>query len=159
MIGLSVGLGMTLSAAVWVSSLRGLGQSAARLVEVVALGRLSPLLLAVLATGLLPAALLLAPLSGVSLAAAVAFSLLFGAGNGLVTIVRGALPLVLFDPEAYGTIVGRLLMPSFYLGALAPLAYALAIERYGPAVVLHLTTALAAVAAGSALLLWARTGR
>jgi predicted MFS family arabinose efflux permease len=152
-IGMLAGLGMTTAAAVWVSSLRGIGQSAARLVEVTMLGRLSPLVLALLATGLLPLSLLLAPFSGDSLAAAIAFSLLFGAGNGLVTIVRGTLPLMLFDPAHYGAIVGRLLGPSFYLGALAPFAYALVIERFGHEAAFHLTTALAALAFASAVVL------
>ena len=37
----------------------------------------------------------------------IAFALLYGAGNGLVTIIRGTQPLVLFDPAAYGQIVHR----------------------------------------------------
>ncbi len=149
MIPLLVALGVAPVAAVGFATLRGIGQSSARLGEVLFGRRLSPFSLAVIATGAVPVALLFAFFAGVSSFAAVAFAFVYGAGNGLLTIARGTLPLVLFDVRAYGATVGRLLAPGFYLSALAPLAYALAIERFGAnaAVAIALVLALAVVAA------------
>ena len=48
--------------------------------------------------------------------AAALFALMYGAGNGLLTIMRGTVPLVLFDPSAYGRVVGRLIAPFPALG-------------------------------------------
>ncbi len=101
MIGILAGLRVAASAAVGIATLRGIGQSTARLAEVLFGARLHPLALGVVATGLLPICFLAGLAAGRSLAAGAAFALLFGAGNGLVTIVRGTAPLVLFDHREY----------------------------------------------------------
>jgi Major Facilitator Superfamily len=153
MIGMLAGLGMAAWLAVWIATLRGIGQSSARLCEVLSGSRLHPLTLAVLATALLPVAFLAGLLSGEFVLAGVAFAFLYGAGNGLVTIIRGTLPLVLFEPEAYGSLVGRLLAPSFLLAALAPLGYAAIIENFGDLAAFVLSVALAALVFGAAVTL------
>ncbi|NEV03075.1 MFS transporter, partial [Bradyrhizobium sp. UFLA 03-164] len=66
-----------------------------------------------------------------------------GAGNGILTITRGTLPLILFDHRSYGTLVGRLIVPSFILPAAAPLVYAIVIDRFGNTSALYLSTGLA----------------
>lgn len=159
MIAMLAGLGLAASLAVWTSTLRGVGQSLARLCEVLFGARLHPFALGVLATGLLPVCFVVGLFSGVSLPAAAAFAFLYGAGNGLVTIARGTLPLALFDHRTYGALTGALLVPSFFAAALAPLAYAFVIERYGEAAALHLSTAVAAAVLAAALALRARFGR
>lgn len=153
MIGVLTGLGVGATLAVWISTLRGIGQSSARLGEVLFGGRLSPLALGVLATGLLPLGFLVGLASGRTPLAGIAFALLIGAGNGLVTIVRGTLPLVLFDPRTYGGTVGRLVTPGFFVSALAPLAYAVVIERFGAAAAVHLSIGLATLALAAATIL------
>ena len=153
MIALLAGLGVAASTAVWVSTLRGIGQSSARLCEVLFGGRLHPLLLNLLAASLLPVCFVAGLYSAELAWTAVAFALLYGAGNGLLTITRGTLPLVLFDPATYGALVGRLLVPSFFCAAAAPLAYALVIERFGEVAALHLSTAVAAVIVAAGLVL------
>lgn len=158
MIGMLAGLGMAPALAVWVSTLRGVGQSAARLAEIRFGRRLSAFGLAILATGLTVPCFLFPVAFGAAPAAGIAFALLFGAGNGLVTIVRGALPLVLFDPARYGQTVGRLITPGFFVSALAPLVYALVIERFGDAAALWLSFLLAAGALVAALVLALRFG-
>ncbi|HYF87994.1 MFS transporter [Azospirillum sp.] len=158
MIGMLAGLGMAPALAVWVSTLRGVGQSAARLAEIRFGRRLSAFGLAILATGLIVPCFLFPVAFGAAPAAGIAFALLFGAGNGLVTIVRGALPLVLFDPARYGQTVGRLITPGFFVSALAPLVYALVIERFGDAAALWLSFLLAAGALAAALVLALRFG-
>ena len=153
MIALLGGLGLAAGVAVWVASLRGIGQSAARLCEVLFGARLHPLALNLFAALLLPVGFAAGLLSGEALAAAIAFALLYGAGNGLLSITRGTLPLALFDHRTYGALVGRLLVPSFLLAAVAPLGYAVVIERLGDiaALVLSVAIALTTLAAAAAL--------
>ena len=71
----------------------------------------------------------------------------------MLTITRGTLPLMLFDPKSYGASVGRLLAPGFVLSAASPLAYALLIERYGAGAALILSGMLAVAMLASAILL------
>jgi hypothetical protein len=153
MIGILTGLGVAPTLAVWIGGLRGVGQTTARVCEIVFGRRLHPLTLAVVATAIMPVGFAVGLLSGRIGAAAVAFALLFGVGNGLATIVRGTLPLVLFEPHVYGALVGRLLVPAFFLAALGPLAYALLIERFGnyAALILSLVLGIAIFAAAVAL--------
>ena len=60
-----------------------------------------------------------------------AFTLVFGAANGLSTIVRGAVPLALFGTRGYGEILGILATPYLLLNAIAPLAFSLIVDRIG----------------------------
>lgn len=149
LIPLLVALGLALPAAVAVSSLRGVGQSAARFIEFASGSRLHPLDLTTVACALLPITLALAPFAGASHVAALAFSIGGGAGNGLVTIARGAVPLVLFDPRAYGAVTGRIGAPAFWFSALAPFAVALVLDHGGVGAAL-LALAVPAVAAAAA---------
>ncbi len=153
MIGLLQGLGLAASIAVWAATLVGIGQATARLGEVLLGARLHPLNLAVLASAFLPTAFLTGLLIPSLPAVGLAFVLLYGAGNGLSTIIRGTLPLVLFDASVYGSLVGRLLAPGFYLSALAPLAYATTIEHLGPVAALWLSAACGVVILTAALVL------
>jgi len=159
MITVMTGLGMAVSAAIWVSSLRGIGQSLARLAEVISGGRFDPFDLNLAATAMLPLCFLAGLFSGQMLAAAILFNFLYGAGNGILTITRGTLPLVLFDPRHYGAIAGRLLAPSFFFAAVAPLAYALVIERFGAGMAMYLSLALGFAILAASLVLRLRFGQ
>jgi hypothetical protein len=64
-----------------------------------------------------------------------AFALLHGAGNGILTIARGTLPLAIFGPENYAYRLGLIGAPSRICQALAPLAFGLLIEPMGKLVV------------------------
>lgn len=153
MVGVLTGVGLTATAAVWIAALRGVGQSLSRFCEVLFGGRIDPLKLNLLATLMLPIAFAAGLFSGTSLTAAIVFASLYGAGNGLLTITRGTMPLVLFDPRSYGTLVGRLIAPSFVFSAVAPVAYAFVIERFGDSGALYLSQAVAAIALLASLLL------
>lgn len=124
---LLVASGATLAAAIAAGTLVGPAQVAARLAEFALVRRIHPLDSGRLSVALFPVGagllLLLGPLG------AAPFAILYGAGNGLFTIVRGTLPLALFGPEGYGARLGALMVPGRFLGALAPLAFALAVER------------------------------
>jgi hypothetical protein len=67
--------------------------------------------------------------------AAAAFALLHGAGNGILTIARGTLPLAIFGPENYAYRLGLIGAPSRICQAIAPLAFGLLIEPLGKLVV------------------------
>jgi MFS family permease len=131
------------AAALAAATLVGPAQVAARVVDFTFLQRFHPLVSARLATMLHPmgaAALLLfgAP-------AAFAFTVLHGAGNGILTIAKGTLPLTLFGPEGYGWRQGLISAPSRIAQAAAPFLMALAIDRVGQGA-LYLTSALILVA-------------
>jgi MFS family permease len=159
MIGMLAGLGLSPAVAVWIATLRGVGQTSARICEIVFGKRLHPLTLGVVSTSILAVAFAAGLLSAQHAAAAIAFALLFGIGNGLITIVRGTLPLVLFEHRVYGALVGKLLVPSFFLSAFGPLAYALLIERYGDYAALTVSLALAGIVVAAAAALRIRFHR
>lgn len=154
MIAILAGLGLGAQAAVWVAAARGVGQSAARLCEVATGGRSDAKRLNLIACLLLPPAFAACLAGGSSVVAALGFSLAYGAGNGLLTITRGTLPLVLFDPRRYGLTVGRLIAPGFAAAAVAPVAYAAVMARWGAEGALVLSLGLGIIAGLAALLLF-----
>jgi hypothetical protein len=56
---------------------------------------------------------------------------IYAGGYGIMWIARGTLPLALFGPTRYATLMGRLAFPSLIVQALAPSAGALLIEYSG----------------------------
>jgi MFS family permease len=153
MIAILAGLGLAASASVWIATLRGIGQSSARLCEILFGKRLHPVLLNLLACALLPLCFVAGLFGGQFVVAALAFAFVYGAGNGIATITRGTLPLVLFDHRAYGALVGRLLVPSFIVSASAPLIYASVIGRFGESGALYLSIGAAGITMVAAILL------
>jgi predicted MFS family arabinose efflux permease len=81
--------------------------------------------------------------------------LLYAAGYGIMWIARGTLPLALFGPEGYATLIGRLAFPSLIVQALSPAAGAWLIERSGVDVTMAVLTALAAINVALIAALWA----
>lgn len=142
--------GLALGAAVATAALVGPCQVAARLAEALLLRRLSPLWSARAAA--------LGPPAGATLVlafgpvAALPFAVLHGLGNGLLTIVRGTLPLALFGAVGYGARQGWLTLPARLLGALSPWGFGLALERWGVQA-LWATVALGAAALAGLMLL------
>ncbi len=121
--------GATLAVAVGVGALVGPAQVAGRLLEFGFLRRVHPLLSARLASLAHPLGALALLLAGAP--AAVLFALLHGAGNGILTIAKGTLPLVLFGARGYGARQGWLMMPARLAQAAAPFLFGLALERWG----------------------------
>ena len=72
---------------------------------------------------------------------AAGFALLHGAGNGMMTIASGTLPLALFGPKGFGQRQGLIIAPARAAQAFAPLLFGLLIEQNG-AGALWLTTGL-----------------
>jgi hypothetical protein len=73
---------------------------------------------------------------------AVPFVLLHGAGNGMLTIARGTLPLALFCPAGYGLRTGILSAPARILQGGAPLLFGLVLDGAGPLMALLFTGSL-----------------
>jgi MFS family permease len=121
--------GATLATAVAMGALVGPAQVAGRLLEFGFLQRFSPLLSARLAAMAHPLGAAAFALFGAPLAAGLA--LLHGAGNGILTIANGTLPLLLFGPQGYGRRQGLLMLPARFAQAAAPFAFGVCIDRWG----------------------------
>ncbi|AVP58167.1 MFS transporter [Pseudorhodoferax aquiterrae] len=126
---LLLGVGASLAAAVGIAALVGPAQVAGRLIEFAFLSRAHPLLSARLATLGHPLGALCIGLFGSS--AAMAFALLHGLGNGILTIAIGTLPLLFFGAKGYGQRQGFLMVPARIVQAGAPFLFGLAVERLG----------------------------
>ena len=153
------GLGWDARTAVTLATLLGLGQLVGRAWMVAWGHRHDAVWLNLLPCVLLAAAHALALGVGGSLVGAGAFAFCYGAGNGIATITRGAMPLLLFDTARYGRIVGGVLRPAFALSAGAPVAVALALQHWGHAGTLAAGLVTSVVLVAAALGLALRHGR
>jgi predicted MFS family arabinose efflux permease len=117
--------------AVWVASLKGHGQFAGRLVEIFFGRNLKAMTIARIAIGVVPASLLLLFLARGDLWLLVAFTLLLGASQGVITIVRGAVPLALFGAKGYGAVLGLIATPILLVNAFSPAVFALLVDQFG----------------------------
>jgi len=124
-----MGAGATLAAAVAAGALVGPAQVAARIAEFSLLRKTHPLLSAKLASlgHPLGAAVLLA----LGAPAASAFVLLHGAGNGILTIAKGTLPLAIYGTQGYGMRQGVLMVPARIAQASAPWLFGICVNHWG----------------------------
>jgi hypothetical protein len=120
--------GVTLTAAVAAGSLLGPAQVGARLLEFGFQRRIHPMLSARLAALAHPAGAAILLTLGAPFASA--FVLLHGAGNGIMTIAKGTLPLALFGPQGYGAKQGVLMVPARIAQASAPWLFGLCLDRW-----------------------------
>jgi MFS family permease len=121
--------GASTTAAIAAAALVGPAQVAARLVEFGVLRRVHPLVSARLAAVLHPIGAVILGLLGPG--AIVAFAVLHGAGNGLLTIAKGTLPLAIFGPVGYGLRSGVLGAPARATQAASPLLFGLLMDYMG----------------------------
>ena len=122
-------IGASPAAAIAAASLMGPAQVVARIIEYSARNRISPLISAKFASALHPLAGIVLAMGGVP--AITLFAIIHGAGNGMLTIIRGTLPLALFGPAGYGARIGRIAAPARIGQALAPFAIGLSIDKFG----------------------------
>jgi MFS family permease len=121
--------GASATVAIAASALVGPAQVGARLIEFGALRMVHPLVSARLSA-------ILHPLGAAALAlfgpgAVMAFAVLHGAGNGLLTIARGTVPLAIFGPIGYGLRTGLLGAPARATQAAAPFLFGIFLDRMG----------------------------
>jgi MFS family permease len=121
--------GATTLQAVSAGALIGPAQVLARIVEASFLSRYHPLVSTRLACLTHPIGAVILALAGGG--AASVFALFHGAGNGILTIARGTLPLAIFGPQNYGYRLGIIGAPARMAQAIAPLAFGLLIDTMG----------------------------
>ena len=144
--------GVTFAEAVTLGTLFGPAQVGARFVERIFGERYHPIWTMVVSCGLMAAGLLLLVVTFPILAVAI---VIYAGGYGIMWIARGTLPLALFGPTRYATLMGRLAFPSLIVQALAPSAGALVIESFGAGTTVAMLTAFAIANAVLVGLLWA----
>ncbi len=133
------GRGASAAEAVALGTLIGPAQVAGRVLELASGGRHHPSW-----TGLAATALVALGLAGLVAGLPAGAALLaYGAGAGLWSIARGALPLALFGPDDYAAVMGKLATPMLVASAAAPLLGTWIIASVGPA---HTVAVLAAAA-------------
>ncbi|MBO9654729.1 MAG: arsenite efflux MFS transporter ArsK [Agrobacterium tumefaciens] len=145
MVPLLSGLGLGATAAV-VGTLFGPSQVASRLINMVLGRNVKATHLALIAAGLIPAGVVILLLTAPSVPGAMLFAVIFGMGNGLLSIVSGSLPLYLFGSDGYGQLQGKTMAARLILSALAPFVLALAMSGVGITASLAITAALGGLA-------------
>lgn len=123
--------GLATAAAVWVASMKGFAQFGGRVVEIVFGRSLRAITVGRIAIGVLPVSFAVLLASGGNLQAVIAFTLLMGASQGVITIVRGAVPLALFGQNGYGAVLGLLATPILIVNAASPTLFALVVDAWG----------------------------
>jgi hypothetical protein len=125
------GVGLATATAVWIASIKGFAQFGGRVTEIVFGRNLHAITVARVAIGVLPVSFIILVLSGGGLYAAVAFTILMGASQGVITIVRGAVPLALFGVTGYGAVLGLIATPVLLVNAISPTVFALIVDAWG----------------------------
>src|SRR5499426_465226 len=116
--------------AVAAGALIGPSQVGARILEAGLMKRFHPMMSARLSVALHPLGAAVLGAFG-AVAASGVFTVLHGAGSGILTIARGTVPLAMFGPENYGYRLGLLGAPSRLMMAVAPLLFGILIDLYG----------------------------
>jgi MFS family permease len=138
--------GATPVEAIAAGALIGPAQVLARILEVSFLSRYHPIVSARIAFAMHPLGALLVALTGG--AASSVFAIFHGAGNGVITIARGTLPLAIFGPRNYGYRLGLIGAPARMAQAPAPLIFGFLIDAMGSRVlIVSSALSLAALAA------------
>jgi MFS family permease len=153
--GLLLAVGTTSIAALTASALLGPAQVVSRLTEFLAARRFKfhPLLTARIATAFHPVGGTMLAFVGGPASIASLFAVLHGAGNGMITIAKGTLPLAIFGPVGYGHRQGLLSMMGRVMQAIAPYTFGLVMETQGPRLALSVSVGLSLVALGALLAL------
>jgi predicted MFS family arabinose efflux permease len=124
------GLGMG-AAAIVAGMIFGPAQTAARLCESLFGSRVPALTVAILATVVLVLSLVALLAGAGAVWAAILFAVLFGAGAGVSSVVRGSVVLELYGRTDYALRLGRLGTVRLVVAAATPYVLALALDRFG----------------------------
>jgi Arabinose efflux permease len=139
-----------------VPTLFGPSQVASRLLNMIFGGRLSQTLLALISAGLLTFGALALLAGAPSAPGLVAFTILFGLGSGLASIVGGTLPLELFGRAGYGARLGWITAARQVSAALAPFLFAVMMARLSVegAIAGTIATAVASLLCFGSIVFW-----
>jgi len=122
--------GLTPAQAAMVGALIGPMQVAGRIIEFGFARRVSARLVGTVVFVLLPLSLLVLMFSDDSLWLCATFAALYGISNGVMTIVRGTLPVELFGAAHYGAINGTIATPVLIAKASSPIIASLAFSAF-----------------------------
>lgn len=145
--------GMALTAAVAMGALIGPSQVGARILEI-AVGRFyHPIWTLIASTTLIAAglALIFNPFQTAMAAPAV---VLYGSGMGLAYIARGTVPLRIFGPLGYASLMGRLALPSLLAQALSPSLASVLLSHGNATLTLTIIMGIAVTNVALGVLLW-----
>jgi MFS family permease len=151
--------GLSPATVVAIGAMFGPAQVASRLTDFLLTGRTHPLWIARGAVVLVLFAFAMLALVGISFPVAALFAVAIGAANGVMTIARGALPLLMFGAIGYGRVIGRIARPALFVQALAPFVVASAAERFSDRAVLEMGIFVALLALGCFLAIRPKTAR
>jgi MFS family permease len=116
--------GFGMDEAVWIAALVGPMQVMGRVGEFTIGKRFRPTQIGVFALSLLPVALVCLTLTKSPWLVVLLFIVPYGTSNGIMTIIRGIIPIDLFGRERYGTVNGALATPVAAARALGPFVVA-----------------------------------
>jgi len=125
LIALLLARGMSPAAAAGIGALIGPMQVAGRVVEFGVSRWLTIGQVGRIAAAVMPLSLMSLLFAGDSLPGLIVFAVLYGAGNGAMTVIRGALPVEMYGRERYGAIAGALATPGLLARAVGPIFAAL----------------------------------
>ncbi len=123
--------GLATAAAVWMASLKGVAQFAGRVVEIVFGRNLAAMTIGRISIAVVPVSFGLLYVSHGVVAVLLVFTLLMGAAQGVLTIVRGAVPLALFGTKGYGAVLGYIATPVLFVTAASTTIFAWITDRWG----------------------------
>ena len=158
MVGLLTGNGLTRESAVLAAMAMGPAQVLGRVAEITLLRKVRASRIGLLALLAMLLSLILLAVLPAWLWVAWMFVVLYGLGNGVLTIVRGSAPAELLGQERLGQTLGRLSRPAMFAKALAPGAFAWLIGAGVPLSLALLSVALLALGALLAMHLAATRG-
>lgn len=130
------------AASVLIGTVFGPAQVLSRLINMIFGAELPALTLAIIGATFLPLALVTLVLTAPGLPGALAFSVLFGLGSGLNSIIQGTLPLALFGRAGYAQLLGRISAVRLVVSAAAPFLFAFAMANFGAKAALTLSIVL-----------------
>lgn len=116
--------GFTPEKAALLAALVGPMQVAGRIAEFTFAHRVSPAKVGEIALFVFPVSLAILAFAGGGTWSVVAFAVLYGASNGVMTIVRGTVPAEIWGHEGYGGLTGLMATPVLLARAAGPLAAA-----------------------------------
>jgi len=131
--------------AAFLAALVGPMQVAGRIAEFVFAHRVNSARVGQIALFVFPVSLAILAFAGGSAWAVVAFAVLYGASNGVMTIVRGTVPAEIWGSEGYGGLTGLMATPVLLARAAGPLAAAGVLALAGGYVAVTLTLVVVGV--------------
>jgi MFS family permease len=124
--------GLPVAVAVGIGALTGPSQIVARFVQWLVLDRFGmPVRFVVIAAAASVLVLAMTLLLPFTYAMALTFTLVFGFTNGVISMARGTLPLVLFGAGGFGSLLGQIMKPLNFAFAAAPMFYAYLMQSFG----------------------------